>query len=249
MNSKKDVKVSIITVCFNSQMAIRRTIESVLNQSYKNIEYIIVDGKSTDDTVEIVTSYSERFGERLKLISEPDDGIYDAMNKGILSSTGELIGIINSDDYYEMDAVERMVEAWNGGGMQILHGLMRSLRQGREYSVLLTSPEFLDEKMIQHPACFVTRDVYEKIGLFDTVYKCISDYDFMVRAFESRQVEFKPVYHVIANFDEGGVSESSRAKIEKLRFLKKRNKISLFSYWIMCIFYPLKAKVYRNIWK
>lgn len=249
MSLKDEIKVSIITVCFNSQNTISRTIESVLNQTYPNIEYIIVDGKSTDNTLEIINSYSEKYGDRLKVISEKDEGIYDAMNKGIHYSSGTLIGIVNSDDYYEPDAVECMVEAWNGEPMQILHGLMRSLRYGREYSVMLTSAEFLDEKMIQHPSCFVTRDVYDKIGLFDISYRCISDYEFMIRAFESHKVSFKPVYHIIANFDEGGISESSQAKIEKLKYLKKRKKISWFSYWIMYVFYPLKSKIYRRIWR
>lgn len=248
MSSKENIKVSIITVCFNSQKTIKRTIESVLNQTYQNIEYIIVDGKSTDRTVEIIHSYSPKFGRRLKMISEADNGIYDAMNKGIRRSSGDLIGIINSDDYYEPDAVERMVKAWNGEPMQILHGLMRSLRNGREYSVMLTSAEFLDEKMIQHPSCFVTKDVYETIGLFDPSYRCIGDYEFMVRAFESHKVRFKPVYHVIANFEEGGISESSKAKMEKLKFLKKRKKISLPSYLVMRVFYPLKSKIYKKIW-
>ena len=97
--------VTVITPCFNSEKTIRKTIESVLNQTYHNIEYLIIDGASTDKTVEIAKSYEQAFGGRMKIYSEPDKGIYDAMNKGIRLAGGELVGIVNSDDYYETDAV------------------------------------------------------------------------------------------------------------------------------------------------
>ena len=104
--------ISIITVCFNSSKTIRQTIESVLNQTYTNIEYILVDGKSTDNTVAIIEEYAPQFtakGIVYRWVSEPDAGIYDAMNKGIKLATGEWIGIINSDDWYELDACENML--------------------------------------------------------------------------------------------------------------------------------------------
>ena len=103
------MKISIITPCLNSAKTIRQTIESVLNQTYHNIEYIIVDGASMDGTLEIIQEYEPQFQGRLHYVSEPDHGIYDAMNKGIRMSHGNVIGIINSDDYYEQDAVEKMV--------------------------------------------------------------------------------------------------------------------------------------------
>lgn len=105
-----DTKVSIITPCLNSEETIRDTIESVLGQSYQNIEYIIVDGRSTDRTIEIVKEYASGFEGRLRYISEKDSGIYDAMNKGILQASGSVIGIINSDDWYEPEAVEQAVQ-------------------------------------------------------------------------------------------------------------------------------------------
>jgi len=101
----KDILVSIITPCLNSKKTIRKTIESVINQTYKNIEYIIVDGESTDGTIEIINEYREKYKDCIKFISEKDNGIYDAMNKGIKLCSGSLIGIINSDDYYETNAV------------------------------------------------------------------------------------------------------------------------------------------------
>lgn len=245
---KRDVLVTIITVCYNSEKTIRRTMESVLEQTYTNIEYIIIDGKSLDTTMQIVRELAPLFGERIKIVSESDKGIYDAMNKGVKLAKGELIGIINSDDYYEKDAVENIVNSWDRKPGQILHGLMRQLKDGKEYGVILTTCDFLYEKMIQHPSCFVTKDVYEKIGLFDTQYRCVADMDFMIRAYESEKVSFKPVYHVIANFCEGGMSDTAIGKMEKIKYLKKRGKISLLSYLIMSVFVPLKSKVYKKIW-
>ena len=119
---ENNIKVSIITVCFNSEKTIRRTIESVLYQTYPNIEYIIVDGKSTDGTVDIVKEYLPAFQKRLRYVSERDKGIYDAMNKGIRLSAGDVIGIINSDDFYEPDAVENIVKYADRGSCQVLYG-------------------------------------------------------------------------------------------------------------------------------
>lgn len=103
------IKVSIVTVCYNSSKTIRKTFDSVLEQTYPEIEYLVIDGKSSDATVDIIKEYEPRFMGRMHWISEKDNGIYDAMNKGINMSTGELIGILNSDDYYEADAVNTMV--------------------------------------------------------------------------------------------------------------------------------------------
>ena len=135
--------VSIITVCWNSEKYIRDTIESVLNQTYKNIQYIIIDGKSTDKTLSIIDEYKERFGDRLTLVSEKDSGIYNAMNKGLALVKGELVGIINSDDYYELDAVEKMVEQYKLHGSGVYYGFERSLKDEKEYCIVRKNPHFL----------------------------------------------------------------------------------------------------------
>lgn len=220
------IKVSIITVCYNSSKTIRKTFESVLHQTYPHIEYIVVDGLSTDGTVEIIKEYEPLFHGRMSWMSEKDNGIYDAMNKGIRITEGELIGIINSDDYYEPDAVECMVNAMTGDRYQILYGAMRTWKDGEEESISISSHRFLRDRMINHPACFVTKDVYEDFGYYDTCYCSVADYDFMLRMSEQKEVIFKPVYEVIANFALGGMCSTGEAYMELVRMQNKRGIIS-----------------------
>lgn len=247
--SKRESLVTVITVCYNSKATIRRAMESVLRQTYPFVEYIVVDGGSKDGTLTIIQEFERQFDKRLRVISEPDRGIYDAMNKGIKMATGSLIGILNSDDYYEKDAVEKIVNAWDGEGMQVLYGMMRTLRDDKEYSVSMLSHQFLHEHMIWHPACFVTKDVYDNIGVFDTQYKSVADYDFVLRAYDSGKVRFVPVYEVIANFNEGGMSESAEGYLEGLRYRRDRGMISGTTYRLASIYEPIRRWALRRLWK
>lgn len=188
-----EILVSIITVCYNSEKTIAQTIESVLQQTYPNIEYIIIDGKSTDRTMEIVEKYRQQFDHRLKVISEPDQGIYDAMNKGIRMAEGDLIGIINSDDFYEPEAVEEMLHLYKKDMCAVLYGAVRNLVDEKEESISIFSHEFLEERTISHPACFITKSAYEKFGMYDTKYCSVADYDLMLRYKQSEGVSFIPV--------------------------------------------------------
>lgn len=221
-----DILCTIITVCYNSETTIRRTFESVLHQTYENIEYIVVDGQSTDNTVSIIKEYEPLFEGRMKWVSEPDQGIYDAMNKGIRMATGELIGIINSDDYYELNAVERMVAMMTDEPYQILYGALRTLKDGVETGIAISSHLFLKEKMIGHPACFITKRLYDDLGGYDIQFVSAADYDFMLRMAEDERVCFIPVYEVIANFATGGMCASSKAYYDLLRVQKKHHIIS-----------------------
>lgn len=223
-------KVSIITVCYNSEVTIGRTIESVLRQTYPYIEYIIVDGASKDKTLSIITEYKPLFGDRLKLISEPDKGIYDAMNKGIRMATGTLVGILNSDDFYEPGAVEHMINAMTDEKHQILYGFIRSLKNGEEYSVDRRSHKALEEGMIAHPACFVTKAVYDDFGCFDLQYISVADYDFMLRMSRIEAVRFYPVDHLITNFTLGGMSASAAAWLDLLKLRRNYGMISEKKY-------------------
>lgn len=225
----EDLKVSIITVCFNSEKTIRRTIECVLNQTYKNVEYIIVDGASKDGTINIVNEYKELFKDRLIVVSEPDDGIYYAMNKGIKLATGDLIGIINSDDWYEINAVEIITEYYknhHAEEYEVYYGKTGVIRDGELISISESAHERLEEEMISHPSCFVTKATYEKYGTFNTRYNCVADYDLMLRYKRSDVVRFIPVDEHIANFSIGGMSSTGKAYIDLLKLKVNYGKIT-----------------------
>jgi glycosyltransferase involved in cell wall biosynthesis len=219
---KSDVKVSIITPCFNSERTIRQTIESVLHQTYPNIEYIIVDGGSKDGTVSIIKEYTKAFNGRLRYVSEKDNGIYDAMNKGIKMSHGQLIGIINSDDYYERTAVEKVVGHYSYGHDQVIYGYVQVLKNEKPFYVCKDSHKNIQTNMIPHPTCFVSRNVYVKYGLFRTAFKLAADYDFMLRV-HGKNVEFTQVDSVLAYFRMGGASDNNRIFLERetVRYIHK----------------------------
>lgn len=227
--------VSIVTVCYNSEKTIRKTIESVYRQTYRNIEYIIIDGKSTDGTMEIVEEYKSLFGTRLKVISEPDDGIYDAMNKGISLANGKVVGIINSDDYYEEDAVEIMMNTATDDKYQILYGMINYIKQEKLNSICFFSAEFLEERTIYHPAVFVSKAIYDDYRMFNLDYKYVADYDFFFAMKKIEDIKFIPIYRVLANFTEGGASSSYKCDLELLKFRRAENLISNYKYVVLYV--------------
>ena len=218
--------ITIITVCYNSEQTIRKTIESVLNQTYKDYEYLIIDGKSTDKTLEIVKEYENAFEGKLKIVSEKDNGIYDAMNKGINLAQGELIGMINSDDWYESTALETMVNAYDGSRYAILYGMQREYMNGKEKMCWIKNHEFLNVQMINHPTCFITKELYHDLGNYDVQYKSSADYDFMLKMFRNEEVIFQPVYSIISNFALGGMSGTNIGRIETAKIKYKYGIIS-----------------------
>ena len=212
---KRHPKVTIITPCLNSEDTIRETIESVLHQTYTNIEYIIIDGKSTDNTIHIIQEYIPLFRGRLRFISEKDSGIYEAMNKGIKLSTGSLIGIINSDDFYSNDAVENIILHMTDDKYQVIYGYCRLMNKNRIIGIVKYRHENLKDGMIPHPTCFVTRKVYQDFGLFLRSFHIVSDYEFMIRLYDSNRVVFTQIKDIIANFRTGGTScNMKKRKIE-----------------------------------
>jgi glycosyltransferase involved in cell wall biosynthesis len=181
--------------------------QSVFAQTYTNIEYIIIDGGSTDETLDIITKYASKLA---LWISEKDQGIYDAMNKGIRLAQGELIGMINSGDYYEPDAVERIVEAYlQNKEYGIFHGNINLLNEdGTFFKLKKPNPDlsqFYKGMSIYHPTLFVRRDIYEKNGLYDINFKIAADFDFILRNYLAG-TQFYYLDSVIANFKQDGVS-------------------------------------------
>jgi len=210
------MKISIITVCRNSEKTIRTTIESVLGQDYGGIEYIIVDGGSIDSTVSLIREYAPDFGGRLRWISEPDGGIYDALNKGIAMATGEVIGIINSDDaYYDHSVVSRVAAEFDEECDAVYGDLIfvdkRRFSRVKRYwkSGHYDSRSFLHGWMPPHPTVFVRREIYGIYGAFRTDFKNSSDYEFILRVFYKMQIRTRYIPRVLVKMRMGGVSNKN----------------------------------------
>jgi glycosyltransferase involved in cell wall biosynthesis len=201
--------VSIITIVLNGEDHIEQTICSVLEQNYKEIEYIIIDGGSIDSTLSIIDRYKDRIS---MIISESDNGIYDAINKGILLSTGSLIGILHCGDYYEPGTVTAVVNAFLLTGAGLVYGDLNVIESEwpvKLVRILHANHNNLKRGMsIFHPASFVCRDCYLSFGLFNTEYKSVADYDFILRLFVGG-AKFSYAKMIFANFRKGGLSGSN----------------------------------------
>jgi glycosyltransferase involved in cell wall biosynthesis len=202
----KECRVSIITVCYNAASTIERTIKSVIDQTYKNIEYIIIDGGSSDGTTDIIRKYNKHINY---WVSEPDRGIYDAMNKGISIASGDVIGIINADDYYRETSVEAAVDGFSSpnspdivyGDIILLHDSAKKMRR------LKPSPRLggLLNMSVFHPAVFAKKHCYDRFGVFDCNYRLSSDHELMLRFFCNNALfYYNP--NVIVFFSNNGAS-------------------------------------------
>lgn len=185
------MKITIITAVYNAAQTLADAMDSVLRQTYADIEYVVVDGGSKDGSVDVVRSYEPRFGGRMKWVSEPDHGIYDAMNKGIRMATGDVVGILNSDDYFTADdVVEQVAQTLADPQLDAVYGDIHFIRAGqpdrcvRYYSSARFHPRWLRFGfMPAHPSFYCRREVFERAGLYKTDYKIGSDYEMMVRLF------------------------------------------------------------------
>jgi len=210
-------KVSVITVVYNAEKVLENAILSVLNQTYPNIEYVVVDGKSTDSTVDILKKY----GDRIIWRSEPDDGIFDAMNKGLKMSGGEWIHFLGADDTLESDGIQNLINFSESA--DIVYGNTHLIfENGMVRNQLSHSVDLLDKKMIaSHQSFIVRRSVFDKIGLFNTNYKLTSDYDFLIRAYLFG-IKFKKTDVFVVNYNIYG--ESSNVIKSALEIYKIQRK-------------------------
>lgn len=227
-----DILISIVVPAYNSAKTIGATLESLKEQTYTNIEVIIIDGASNDKTIYVVEEYRRHFGDRLVVVSERDNGIYDAMNKGIQKAKGVLIGILSSNDTFEPQAVEHIVGGYDRSTPDcIVYGLQRYIANGSEEYIALYPHTNLPKRMMAHPSCFVAKSVYEKYGAFDTSYKSSADYEFLWRMYDNKDVVFRPVYGVIANFNTGGMSGTREGYLETIRLRYTKGQISKMRYF------------------
>lgn len=212
------MKISIITVTYNSGLTLVNTIESVLFQSYSDIEYIIIDGLSKDNTIDIINEYEPLFQGRLKWISEKDNGIYDAMNKGIRMATGDIVGIINSDDFYHRkDIIEKIAAIFEQDKLvQAIYGDVRFVNPNdlnktvRYYSSGKFSPNlFRYGFMPAHPTFFTYREQFEKNGYYKVDYKIAADYELLIRFLYVHRLKSKYIPIDFMKMRTGGVSTAS----------------------------------------
>jgi glycosyltransferase involved in cell wall biosynthesis len=208
------MKVSIITVVYNGRTTLGDTIQSILNQDYPNIEHIIIDGGSTDGTIELVQSYGDQIA---KFISEPDRGMYDAMNKGIRLATGDIIGILNSDDFYaDTNVISTVVQNFQQHQVDSVFGDLVFVNPDdlktvvRYYGSANFHPsQFAYGWMPPHPTFFVKRHAYEQYGLFKTDYKIAADYEILIRFLAKHQLTYRHIPKVMVNMRPGGVSTTN----------------------------------------
>jgi glycosyltransferase involved in cell wall biosynthesis len=233
--------VSIITVSQNSVRTIADTIKSVLSQTYENIEYIIIDGSSTDGTIELVNSFGKNIS---KFLSEPDNGIYDAINKGIRLATGDIVGILNSDDFfYASNVIEKVAEQFKNSEIDAVFGDARFVDPVRTSKVVryYSSKNFNTGKfkfgfMPAHPSFYVKRDLFDKLGYYKTDYKIAADFELLVRFLYINKIEFRYLEMPFLSMRTGGVSNKSI--ISKYTLNKeiaracKENGIQTNFFWI-----------------
>ena len=249
------MKVSIITVTYNSSTTIKDTLESVKNQTYPNVEHIIIDGASNDDTLEIVNS----FKHVSKIVSEPDAGIYDAMNKGIKVATGDVIGILNSDDFYTSNTIiSEIIQTFKEKTeINALYGnisyfetknpeIVKRFWKSKPYYTGF----FEDGNVPPHPTLFVKKSVYDEIGTYKTYYKIAADYEFMLRMLKIHEYKSFFLDKTIVKMRLGGISTGGlRSYIISTKELKNTWEINGLKYpvtlYLLRPFIKIKQLLFR----
>jgi len=206
------MKVSLITVCYNSEKTIEDTLKSVQSQTYKDIEYILIDGSSTDETNKIIDKYKDTVSVH---ISESDKGLYDAMNKGIMNASGDVVGILNSDDIFaDKFVIEKIVSGFKNDEIDAVYSdlIYVSARDLNKPTRLYSSKIFSKRMikfgiMVPHPTFYVRRVCYEKLGLYKTDYRVAADFELLTRFF-TQGVKTYRLPFISVKMREGGVSSS-----------------------------------------
>lgn len=206
-------KISLITVTFNSDKTLRDTINSVLKQTYTNIEYIVVDGLSKDNTMDIVREYEPQFEGRMKWISEKDKGLYDAMNKGVRMATGDVVGILNSDDFFTANDVLEKVAAGFDEQTDAVYGDLHYVHpDDLQHSVRYYSSKIFKRSLMRmgfipaHPTFYCRRECFDKFGYYKTDYKIAADFDLLLRFIYVNRIRIKYLPMDMVTMRTGGAS-------------------------------------------
>jgi glycosyltransferase involved in cell wall biosynthesis len=210
----KNPKISIITVSYNSQSTIKHTIDSVSSQTYKNIEYILIDGASNDWTLDILDFKKDEIDN---FVSEADAGIYDAMNKGIKAANGDIIGILNSDDfYYNQDVLSKIAKVFEETNCDCLYGDLVFVNKGDTRKIVRYWKSGKFEKnlmtkgwMLPHPTFFVKKEIYQKHGLYNTNLKSAADYEMILRLLHKEKIIVEYIPEILIKMRVGGESNAS----------------------------------------
>lgn len=214
------MKISIITAVYNNELQIASAIDSVLSQTYKDIEYIVIDGSSTDGTLGVLDKYRPHIAQ---LVSEPDKGIYDALNKGIKLATGDVIGFMHSDDIFASDEVIAQVAMqFADASVDTVYGDLQYVRKDDPSKVIrywksstFDCAQLKRGWMPPHPTVYLRRSVYDKYGVFDTSFRIAADYDFMLRIFRDNERIVSYIPEVMVRMRVGGESSSIKNYIRK----------------------------------
>lgn len=243
------MKISIITVCYNSAKTIGRTLRSVREQTYGEIEHIVIDGGSRDNTLEVVAAEGPHVA---KLISEKDNGIYDAMNKGVQLATGDVVAFLNADDLYkDADVLAQVAQVMQTEKLDALYGDIEFFQVGQQEVVArrYNSGRFTAGRlgwgwMPAHPALFVRRALFERYGMFRTDYRIAGDFEFIARVFKNPELRHRHLPKSLVCMQMGGISTSGwRATLQLNREMMRACRANAIkTNWLkMLVRYPLKA--------
>ena len=217
---------SIITATYNSEKTLAVAIESVIMQPYTNVEHIIIDGNSTDNTVAIIKQYAQKFSDKIKWISEPDKGIYDAINKGIDLAKGDIIGVLGSDDSYLPETFQKIaLEFSKDNKLKVIYGLVNLYSKGVHVETIGKHHKNLKNATLAHQACFISKKIHDKYGNYNTDYKIAADYDFLLKISDKEDVTFVNLNIPLANYACEGISSTNYLAYCEQQKIRYKNKI------------------------
>ncbi|MDA3924640.1 MAG: glycosyltransferase family 2 protein [Kiritimatiellae bacterium] len=254
------MKISIITACFNSVAVISHAMDSILSQTWKEIEYIVVDGGSSDGTVDVIKAYEPNFNGRIRWISEADEGLYDALNKGIRMATGDVIGILNADDFLpNKDVVENIAKYFcSDNSLDAVYSDIQFVNQTcitkptRYYSSRYFRPFMARFGYLPaHPSFYCKKEVFERLGLYKLDYKIAADHELLIRFLVKENICARYISLVSVKMRQGGISTESQesTKVINIENLKACSDNGIYSNSVMQIgryIFKIPGVIFKN---